>query len=218
MPKHKPIKFQSTLEANLISQVKRMARENKKAKTIFNATLALAVMGGVLTFGPMAPGVLAGLTHFIAGRKKEKYEEYRQIWRSFNDLKKKGNLEFVKEEDDYLIYRVSKKGREKVKKLIFDELRIKIPKKWDKKWRLVIFDIPESRRKSRLALLKKLKEIGFYQCQKSVWLHPFPCMEEIEFIKSVFNIKPFVKLFLVEEMTDGKVLYHFSNQIKKVLI
>ena len=43
-------------------------------------------------------------------------------------------------------------------------------------------------------------------------------MEEIEFIKSVFNIKPFVKLFLVEEMTDGKVLYHFSNQIKKVLI
>ena len=46
--------------------------------------------------------------------------------------------------------------------------------------------------------------MGFFQCQKSAWIHPFPCLEEIEFIKDVFNIKPFVKIFLVDEMTDGK--------------
>ena len=216
MPKHKPIKFQITLEPTILSRIKEIMRENKKAKTIFNATLALVAVGGILTFGPIAPGVLTGLTRFLAGKKKEKYEAYRQIWRSFNDLKKKGNLEFVKEEGDCLIYRFSKKGKEKIRKLILDELDVKIPKKWDKKWRVVIFDIPESRRKARMALSKKLKEMGFYQCQKSVWIHPFPCVEEIEFLKNVFNIKPFVKLFLVEEMTDGRVLYHFSSQINKI--
>ena len=218
MPKHKPIKFQSTLEPTIINQIKELIRENKKAKTIFNATLALVAMGGILTFGPIAPGVLTGLTNFLAGKKKEKYETYRQIWRSFNDLKKKGDLEFIREKDDYLVYRFSEKGKEKLKKLVLDELIVKTPKKWDKKWRLVVFDIPESKRKAREALRKKLKDMKFYQCQKSVWIHPFPCMEEIEFIKNVFNIKPFVKLFLVEEMTDGKVLHHFISQIKKILI
>ena len=41
------------------------------------------------------------------------------------------------------------------------------------KWRLVILDIPEKkRRESRF--WKKLKDMGFYQCQKSAWIHPFP--------------------------------------------
>lgn len=217
MPKHKPIKFQATLEPSLAGQIKRLFKENRKAKTVLNATLALAAIGGVLTFGAMTPGVLTGLTHFLAGKKKEKYEAYREIWRNFYKLKQKRNLEFVKEEDGYLVYRFSQKGKEKIKKFIIDELSIKIPKKWDQKWRLVIFDIPESRRKARVALRDKLKGMAFYQCQKSVWIHPFPCMEEIEFLKDVFNIKPFVKLFLVDEMTDGKVLYHFRNQVRKLL-
>ena len=197
MPKHKPIKFKTTLEPNLINQVKELLQENKKAKTILNATLALVAMGGVLTFGAIAPGVLTGLTRFLAGKKKERYEKYREIWRSFHYLKQKNNLEFVKEEDGYLVYQLSKKGKEKIKKFIIDELFVKNPKGWDKKWRLVIFDIPESHRKARMALREKLKDIGFYQCQKSVWIHPFPCLEEVEFLKQFFNVQPFVKLFLI---------------------
>ena len=60
--------------------------------------------------------------------------------------------------------------------------------------------------------------MGFFQCQKSAWIHPFPCLEEIEFVKDVFNIKPFVKIFLVDEMTDGKSLYYFKNLLKEVPI
>ena len=102
----------------------------------------------------------------------------------------------------------------KIKKFIFDKLFIKKPKSWDNKWRLIIFDIPEPKKQARFALVKKLKEMDFYQCQKSVWIHPFPCMEEIEFVKDVFNIKPFVKIFTIDEMTDGKTLYHFKDLLK----
>lgn len=216
MPKHKPIKFETTLEASLIKQVKEIMQENKSAKTVLNATLALIAIGGILTLGTIAPGVFGELTRMAYRKKKEKYEQYREIWQRFYSLKQKGNLEFVKEENGYSVYRLSEKGKEKIKKFIFDELFIKRPTTWDKKWRLVIFDIPEFQNKARWALRRKLKDLGFYQCQKSVWIHPFPCLEEIEFLKDTFGIKPFVKLFLVDEMTDGKVLYYFRNQIKEV--
>lgn len=217
MPKHKPIKFETTFEPTLKKQIKDIIKENKKAKSVLNATLGVIALGGILTLGAVTPGVLGELTKFLYRKKKDKHEQYREIWRSFNKLKQKGNLEFVKEENGYLIYRLSDKGKEKIREFVFDELIIKNPKEWDKKWRLVIFDIPESRRKERVALRKKLQEMGFYQCQKSAWIYPFPCLEEIEFLKDVLNIKPFVKLFLVEEMTDGKVLYHFRDQLKKTI-
>ncbi len=218
MPKHKPIKFETTLEPNLRKQIKELIQENKKAKTVLNATLAIIALGGILTLGAITPGAFGELTRFLYRKKKDRYEQYRELWVRFNKLKQKGNLEFVKEENGYLIYRLSQKGKNKIRKFIFDELSVDIPKEWDKKWRLVIFDIPEFRRKERVALRKKLKDMDFYQCQKSAWIHPFPCLEEIEFLKNVLNIKPFVKLFLVEEMTDGRVLYNFRNEIKKVIV
>ena len=161
MPRHKPIKFKVTLEPSLIKQVKEIMTENKKAKTILNATMALAAIGGILTIAPLAAGVLGEISRVIYRRRKNKYERYRQIWRSFNDLKQRGVLKFIKEEDGYLVYGISKNGEVKIRKFILDELSIKNPKNWDKKWRLVIFDIPEKYKEARAALRKKLGDIGF---------------------------------------------------------
>lgn len=59
---------------------------------------------------------------------------------------------------------------------------------WDKKWRLVIFDIPTYQKNAREALRHKIKEMGFYPLQKSVFITPYPCEDEIDFISSVFEI------------------------------
>lgn len=211
--KHKPIKFQTTLETNLKKELLKIAKENKKAKTALNATLGLIALGGILTFG-ISCTALGVFTKMLAERKKERYEEYQKLWRNFHNLKKQRALEFVEEKDGHLVYRPTKKGKEKIKKLIFDEMILEKPAKWDGKWRLTIFDIPEKYRKTRNALREKLKNLGFYQCQKSAWIHPFPCLAEIEFLKSVLNIKPFVKLFIIDEMEDGKVLYYFKDLLK----
>lgn len=216
MPRHKPIKFITTLEPRLIKRVKEIITENKQAKSVLNATMALVAVGGILTLSVLAPGVLGEINKMLYRKKKNNYEQYRQIWRGFNSLKQKRNLEFVKEEDGYLIYRFSQKGKDEVRKFIIDELSIGKPKNWDGKWRLAIFDIPEKRKNARVGLRKKLSDIGFYQCQKSAWVYPFPCEKEVEFLKDFFNVKPFVKLFLVDEMTDGKVLYHFRDLLKKI--
>jgi hypothetical protein len=216
MPKHKPIKFESTLEPSLKKYLVGLMEEETVAKSILKATLAIIAAGGVLTFAAAVPGLAGGLGRINAGRRKASYERYRRIWRSFNELKKRQELEFVAERDGYLVYRPTKRGKEKIKKFLFDDFKLSRPKKWDGKWRLVIFDIPERRRKDRAALRRKLLDLDFYQCQKSAWIHPFPCWEEIEFLKEILSIKAFVKLFLVDEMTDGRVLYHFKDLLRKV--
>jgi len=217
MPKHKPIKFEA-LDQGVVKQINKIISENKTAKSILNATLAIMATGGKITLGALAPGLLTEINKISRRKRRRGMEKYREIWKNFNLLKKKGNLEFIKEEDECLFYRFSEKGKDEVRKFIIDELQISAPREWDNKWRLIIFDIPEKKRSGRVAFRKKLNDMGFYQCQKSAWIHPFPCLYEIEFIKDVFNLKPFVKIFLVDEMTDGKTLYHFRNLLKQVIV
>ena len=217
MPRHKPIRFETSLEPKLVKEVRRIIRENQKAKTVLNATLALAAVGGILTLATIAPATLVGLGTLIKTGKQQKYQQYRELWTNFRKLKQRGAFEFAEEKDGYLVYRFTEKGKEKIKKLIFEEMNVTKPKRWDGKWRLVIFDIPESRKQARNALRDKLKEMNFYQCQRSVWIHPFPCGEEVAFITHLFNIEPYVKVFRVDEMNDGRVIYHFKNLIKEIV-
>jgi len=57
--------------------------------------------------------------------------------------------------------------RTKYPKLYFNK------KNWDKKMRLVIFDVQEVNRLQRNRLRKFLRQIGFVMLQKSVWLSPY---------------------------------------------
>ncbi len=72
--------------------------------------------------------------------------------------------------------------------LQIDALKIKKPKKWDGKWRIVIFDISQLKKVYRELFRSKLKELGFYQLQKSVWIVPFDCQDEIELLREFFGL------------------------------
>jgi len=69
-----------------------------------------------------------------------------------------------------------------------DDLEIAKQKKWDKKWRLVIFDIAQIKKIYREAFRGKLKDLGFRSLQKSVWVHPYECQVEIELLKDFFGL------------------------------
>lgn len=91
-------------------------------------------------------------------------------------------------------------GREKVIIYNLDKIEIKKPSRWDRLWRVVIFDIPESERKGRVALAVKLKELGFYPLQKSVFVHPYECKDEIDFIVEIFKLTPYVRFLRVRDI------------------
>jgi len=75
----------------------------------------------------------------------------------------------------------------------------KLPQmKWDGKWRLVIFDIPQELHKMRNAFRRTLKAQGFYMLQKSVFIFPYPCEKDLETTCRELNIDGYVDILTAE--------------------
>lgn len=110
--------------------------------------------------------------------------------------KQDGNIEIV----------LTEKGKLKALEGKIEELEIKKPEIWDKHWRVVIFDIPEEKRQARDALRRKLKELGFLKIQKSVFILPYECKDEIDFVVEVFGIRKYVRYMKVREITNEEEL------------
>jgi DNA-binding transcriptional regulator PaaX len=81
-------------------------------------------------------------------------------------------------------------------------------KRWDGKWRVVTFDIPERHRGLRDRIRTKLREAGFAMLQGSIWVYPFPCEEFIVLLKSDMRIGKVVLYMVVEELENDRWLKH----------
>lgn len=89
-------------------------------------------------------------------------------------------------------------GVEKVLKIKSKMLEKK--KRKDEKWQMVIFDIPEKKRHLRDILREYLHILGYQMFQKSIWISPYDTLKETEEILRKYNLDPYVKLFLIEEI------------------
>ena len=62
---------------------------------------------------------------------------------------------------------LTENGKRKALTYQIDEMKIKKAQKWDKKWRIVLFDIPEKKKKIREALRHHLKNLDFLNIKKA---------------------------------------------------
>ena len=93
------------------------------------------------------------------------------------------------------------KGRMKTMNYHFEKMKIERAP-WDGKWRVVIFDIPENLRKGRDGLREKLKSCGFRELQKSVFVLPYPCDNEVDFLIEFFGLREFVRTGILEKIDN----------------
>jgi len=104
---------------------------------------------------------------------------------------------------------LSEKGKKKVQQITIDDLKNKKPEQWDGVWRVVIFDIPERQKYGRAALREKMKDLGFYQLQKSVWAFPYDCEKEIELLANFFEIYDYVNFIEAKKVSNDEELKRF---------
>ena len=97
---------------------------------------------------------------------------------------------------------LSENGRQRALRFNIDKIEIKKPNHWDKKWRIVMFDIPEKLRRLRDSLRLHFREIGLIELQKSVFVYPYPCSNEIEFILEFYNARKYVRFVLAEKVDN----------------
>lgn len=148
----------------------------------------------------------------LSKNKREKFLLYKYLednsiersdfLRKISVLKKKGYIErFCEGKESYA--EITEKGKKSLNKYEFSRLNFQRPEHWDKRWRVIISDIPEKQRVLRNGIRAKLYEVGFLQIQKSVFVFPFECTPEINRICDILGGRHFIK-YLIADIIEGE--------------
>jgi DNA-binding transcriptional regulator PaaX len=93
--------------------------------------------------------------------------------RALKNMAENGLIETLHSDNDTYL-RITKEGHQKLVSLKLDEDTVIVPSTWDGQWRMILIDIPESRKNERESLRYLLKKAGFVCLKNSAWISPFP--------------------------------------------
>lgn len=136
----------------------------------------------------------------LASKEWDKINQ-KSLRRSVKKLYSSNLVDYKENKDDTVTILLNENGKRKLLEFSLDKIVIKKQKRWDGHWRIVVFDIPENKKQARDALSFKLKQLGFYKLQKSVYVHPYDCKSEIDFIADFFEVRPYIR-FLTANYLD----------------
>ena len=129
-----------------------------------------------------------------AWEKKNRQKYFSQL---IYYLKKKGLIRINNLQSRKAVA-ITSMGLEKISEIKYETLK-RIKRK-DGKWQMIIFDIPEKKRRLRDLLRDNLVFLGYRMLQKSIWVCPFDVKEETEKFLKEYPLDPYIKMFLIEEI------------------
>lgn len=180
-----------------------------RKNSIGREILLMLATGGVLTLAVIlsGPNILKILK--VLKRDYDRMSKQR-IKDALRQLERKKIIEF--QNKGYETYvKLTPDGKKEILKYKVDELKFIRPKIWDKKWRIIVFDVPEKLSKARKYLASTLRRAGAYQFQKSVFVYPHECEDDIRFISELYKVQPFVKIIEAGKIDHHEVLKkHFK--------
>ncbi len=162
--------------------------------------LKLVAITGLVVSSLALPNIAIAYGSIAREWKKYKRGDIGRIIKRFQ----KSELIAVREQNGQTVIEISEKGKAKLLKYDFDNLTLK--KKRDGKSRVVIFDIPNTKKASRDIFRRKIEGLGFIKLQESVFVSAYPCREEIEFIVNFLFIEKYVSLFQMGKIELGPEL------------
>ena len=170
-----------------------MAKPNLPNSALVDGVIKILVVGGSLGSAMILPNLGRALDKSLDAffKKMDTRTQARELKRTLYYMKRQGLIETSPRGYDHGI-RISNKGRTRLKEVELEQMRIPKPTKWDQQWRLVLYDIPEKYKAGRDALTRLLRQLGFYQLQRSVWVHPYPCREEVAAVSAAFDVNRYV--------------------------
>ncbi|MFY9462446.1 MAG: hypothetical protein WAP51_04575 [Candidatus Sungiibacteriota bacterium] len=124
----------------------------------------------------------------------------RQLRESIQNLYRSHLVDYEENNDGTASLLLTNQGKQKALRFNLDNMKISRPSRWDGLWRVVIFDIPESKKKARDAFSFKIKQLGLHPLQKSVFISPFECRDEIDFVIEMFDLRPHVRFLVVKDI------------------
>ena len=179
------------------------SRKRNRRANIQKLLLASAAVVGGISVALVAPGVLGAMGKLGLIPSARQLEI---IKRSRSRLVARGLLVY----QDHLL-RLTPKGERVLRHFELHDFKLRRPKKWDRKWRVLIFDIPERRKNLRPKIRYTLLAIGFVRLQDSVWVYPYDCEDLITLLKADFKIGKDLLYLIVDSIeNDAHLKSHFG--------
>lgn len=159
---------------------------------ISNIILQTVAVSGILAVALVAPNVLGAMASMglLPGKRQTEVIDNARA-----RLVRRGLLS-VREGRAFL----TPKGRKVLQRWELQNYKLPQPRRWDGKWRVLMFDIPERRKAKRVQIRQTLSRIGFARLQDSVWLYPHDCEEFVALLKADFNIGKDLLYLTVERL------------------
>ena len=171
---------------------------------VTKSILAVIKASGLLAAAVVAPNVLKAFSKTGIIPHKRQTEV---IARARNILIRNGCLK--RNQQGFLA--LTHKGEAKLESYFLSDYTLLVPRIWDKKWRVLIFDIPEYRKTLRDKVRATLISIGFLRVQDSVWIFPYDCEELIALLKADFKIGKDLLYLIVEKIENDQVFRNWFN-------
>ena len=175
-------KKEETIERKNIGRLVARARGNRRVplQTIILGTLGVT---GVLAVGLVAPNVLGLFDYLNPISRRNTIRFNQRITQALLRLERRGLIKITGEGKSRAIH-LTGQGEEAIDRLYAGAYVIPLPVRWDGKWRVVMFDVPEKRKKVRDTLRMLLRSAGFVHFQASAWVQPYPCDELVTLLRS----------------------------------
>lgn len=189
-----------------MGKLEEASRKRKKKQDIQHAVLATVAVTGVIAFA----AIVGNAVQFLEYLPNERYNLKYRMKSVTGRLVAKGYANWV-ERDGKKFLRITPRGREA---LALEQAKASLSnqkKKWDGRWRMVAFDIPERRRGVRSRLRAVMREIGFVRLQDSVWVYPYDCEDLIALLKAELKIGKDVLYAIADTIENDKGLRQNFN-------
>ncbi|MDO8522099.1 MAG: CRISPR-associated endonuclease Cas2 [bacterium] len=174
------------------AESERRTRKNELKRIILDS-VKFAGLVSVFIVAPNVVGAMAKLGIIRSPRQKNVVE------RSCDRLARAGLLAWEGKK-----LRLTAKGECALRILRARDYSEDKPRHWDRKWRVLVFDIPEYRKGLRDKLRHILQDIGFVRLQDSVWVYPYDCEDLITMIKADFHVGRDV-LYMIVDTIEGDI-------------
>jgi len=149
-------------------------------QTIILGTLSVT---GVLAMALIAPNAVRLFDYLNPISRRNSIRFNQRITQALFRLERRGLIHITGEDKKREIH-LTTQGEELIDGLYAGAYVIPMPVHWDGKWRLVMFDVPEKRKKVRDTLRMLLRSAGFIHFQDSAWIQPYPCDELVTLLRS----------------------------------
>jgi CRISPR-associated endonuclease Cas2 len=183
----------------LSQQATEYLESNTPGAVATKVILATLAVGGIVCAGAVAPGIFKMVDGCARYGRSGKSIKRKSCSTAISKYKRDGLILLAKQKDGTVKVLLSEKGKRYVYNFTYRPT-IKKPRIWDRKWRVVVFDIVVNKKRERELFRKEIKSMGFKQIQKSVWVHPYKCEDEVLFLAKQLRIEKSIEILTVQNM------------------